>query len=202
MPLGKWDCAARNWAALFLTQVGSPLPRQPADLSSLGSSDWHHQTPCGNLAGRAHCSPRLVGTHPPPEKLGWWAWSTTPSFFLTGSQKLRVLTVFLVMREGIGTVFQRANTMPWIDLAGEDTTAVWTHSSFCYLCERDEVRLTSETLWVTAEHVNQNPRPIGGICPLQSSNSSSSWFCSSLIIKCRLRDKMKMWNRSFKNEAA
>lgn len=136
-----------------------------------------------------------MGTHPSPEPLGWQAWSATPSFLLRGGQKLPVLTVFLVMREQYWNSFQWANTMPWIDLASEDTTAVWTCSSICYLCERDEVRLAGVTSWVTAERVNQSPRPIGGICPLQRSNSSSSQFCSSLIIKCPLRDKMKMWGR-------
>lgn len=132
-------------------------------------------------------------THPEP--LGWQAWSTPPDFLLRGGQKLPVLTVCLVTRERYWNSFQRASIMPWIDLASGNTTAAWTYSSICYLCERDEVRLTGVTSRVAAEHVNQSPRPIVGICPLQRSNSSSSQFCSYLRIKYPLRDKMKMWDR-------
>lgn len=197
LSLGKLDCAVQNWDALFLVQVGSPFLRQPADLSS----EIIRLMP--NVMWKTHWAdwnPRLIGTHPPLENLGWQAWLTTPSFVLRGGQKLPMVTAFLVMREGYWNSFQWVNAIPWIDLAGEDTTAVNTQLVLLPLWKKWGETYRCDLMSSCWAHESE-PHPSGGISPLQRSNSFSSQFCSSVVIKCPHTGKNEVWDRSFKKEA-
>lgn len=158
-----------NWTVLPETEMFCFWSRW--DLPSLGnlltwaqgSSDWC-QMWCGKLAVHTEALGSWAPIHP------WRSWDDRHGpphtvFSLEVVQKLPMLTVFLVIREGYWNSFQWVNTISWIDLAGEDTTAVWTHRLFCYPCERNEVRLTGVTSWVPAEDTNQNPSPVVAYVP-------------------------------------
>lgn len=199
-------CPRVNWTVLPETEMFCFWSRW--DLPSLGnlltwaqgSSDWLMPNVMWKT-GCAHWSPRLMGTHPPLEKLGWQAWPTTHSFLLRGGPKIANADCISGHK---GRLLEQFSVSKYYIL---DWPCWWRY----HCCVNTQIVLLplwkkwGETyrcdLLSSCWGYESEPQPSGGICPLQRSNSFSSRFCSSLVKKCPLIGKMKLLDRSFKKEA-